>query len=129
MTEGAAREISLLKAVADETRLGIVRLLSRGELCACRLLENFKITQPTLSHHLSILSDAALVSGRREGKWTYYSLNRDAIESLRRLFGDICDGDAHVDLGDIAGRSACAEADGSAGDAPVGPRQHERRDT
>ncbi|MBC2723344.1 MAG: winged helix-turn-helix transcriptional regulator, partial [Desulfosporosinus sp.] len=53
--------VSLFKAIADQTRLNIVELLSSGEMCACQLLDNFEITQPTLSYHMKILCDSGIV--------------------------------------------------------------------
>ena len=79
----------LLKALSDETRIKIVDMLSKGELCACNILEEFKITQPTLSYHMKTLSDSGLVSARRDGVWMKYSINRDILESLKNLFDDI----------------------------------------
>ena len=76
-------EIALLcKALSDSNRVKIVEMLSRGELCACKLLEAFQITQPTLSHHMKILCASGLVRARREGKWAHYSLDREKIEGL-----------------------------------------------
>lgn len=72
----------LCRALADSNRLQIVELLSRGEMCACRLLERFEITQPTLSHHMKILCESGLVSSRSEGKWRHYSLNREALAAF-----------------------------------------------
>ena len=67
----------------------IVDMLSCGELCACKILEKFDITQPTLSHHMRILCDCGLVKGRKEGKWTHYSLDkgkmRDMVNFLRSI--------------------------------------------
>jgi len=77
------------KALADANRLMIVDMLSCGELCACKILEKFNITQPTLSHHMKILCDCGLVNGRKEGKWTYYSLNDPAIQELRSFLCSI----------------------------------------
>ena len=73
----------LFKALADSIRLEIVDMLSCGELCACRILEKFSITQPTLSHHMKILCDCGLVNGRKEGKWTYYSLNKKTVREFK----------------------------------------------
>lgn len=70
-----AEYVQLFKALADETRLKIIKLLSSEERCACQLLENFNITQPTLSYHMKILCDSGIVNGRREGAWMYYSNN------------------------------------------------------
>jgi len=58
----------LFKALSDPNRLMIVDMLSCGELCACRILERFRITQPTLSHHMKTLCDCGLVLWRKEGR-------------------------------------------------------------
>ena len=84
-------EVSLIcKALSDQSRLQIIYLLTYGEQCACELLEQMKITQPTLSHHMKVLENCSLVISRRKGKWSHYSLNsdqwtafRDYIESIR----------------------------------------------
>ncbi|MGN1094264.1 MAG: ArsR/SmtB family transcription factor, partial [Candidatus Neoclostridium sp.] len=55
------REITILKALADDNRLEVLKLLQGGEKCACRLLEALEIGQPTLSHHMRILCEAGLV--------------------------------------------------------------------
>ncbi len=60
----------ICRALGDSNRLEIIQMLSDGEKCGCRLLEKFEITQPTLSHHMKILSESDLVSSRKEGKWT-----------------------------------------------------------
>lgn len=65
----------VFKALADSNRLMIINLLSSGEKCACEILKSFDISQSTLSHHMKILSECGLVSCRREGTWSYYSLN------------------------------------------------------
>ena len=75
----------LFKALADANRLMIVDMLSCGELCACRILEKFKITQPTLSHHMKILCGCGLVTDRKEGIWTYYSLNAARVQELKAV--------------------------------------------
>lgn len=90
--------VVLLKALADETRLKIVDMLSNGELCACNILESFDITQPTLSYHMKILCDSGLVESRRDGVWMRYSLNRQTLGALRGLFDEIeikLDQDSH----------------------------------
>mgnify|MGYP000886639529 CR=1 FL=1 len=79
-----------LKVISDPKRLRIIDILSCDELCACELLEKFDISQPTLSHDMRKLEEASLVTSRREGKNTYYSLSKaslDEIEdSLRFIF-------------------------------------------
>ena len=76
---------SILKALGDENRIHILKMLRSGEKCACRILEELNISQPTLSHHMKILCDAGIVTGRKEGKWTHYSVNKDGVEAIRLL--------------------------------------------
>ncbi len=79
----------VFKAFCDENRLQILALLQTGEKCACVLLEDLKISQPTLSHHMKILCESGIVSGRKQGKWTHYSISCEgaavAKELLHRL--------------------------------------------
>jgi len=81
--------VLLFKALADVNRLMIVDMLSSGELCACRILEKFKITQPTLSHHMKILCDCGLVIGRKSGKWTYYSLDAAKVQEFKTVLCEV----------------------------------------
>lgn len=83
-----AEYVPILKALADETRLKIVDMLSKGELCACKILESFNITQPTLSYHMKILTECGLVEGKRNGAWIYYSLNKESIGAVKNLLDD-----------------------------------------
>lgn len=78
-----------LKALGDETRIKIFHMLSNGELCACDILEEFHITQPTLSYHMKILSESGLVNSRKDGVWMKYSINKDKLELLKDLFDNI----------------------------------------
>ena len=73
----------IFKALGDENRIRVLRLLQGGEKCACKLLEELNISQPTLSHHMKILCDAGLVKGRREGKWTHYSICCEQVHRIR----------------------------------------------
>ncbi len=70
----------IFKAFCDENRIRIIKMLQSGEKCACKLLEEINITQPTLSHHMKILCDSGIVVGRKEGKWTHYSISCDGAE-------------------------------------------------
>src|SRR6266699_465482 len=69
-------------ALSDETRLEIVRLLSHGERCVCELQGALDAAQSRLSFHLKTLKDAGLVTDRRDGRWVYYALNRDALDQI-----------------------------------------------
>lgn len=83
--------VLMFKALADDTRWQIVKMLVVGELYACRIQENFNITQPTLSYHMKILTDCGLVNGKREGAWIRYSLSKTGFESLCSAMKDICE--------------------------------------
>ena len=73
----------ICKAIGDNNRLQIIEMLSDGEKCACKLLERFNITQPTLSHHMKILCECGLVNVRKEGKWCHYSLNCETLTAFK----------------------------------------------
>jgi ArsR family transcriptional regulator len=78
----------LFKALADETRLRIVALLSHGELCVCHFAEALRLSQPKVSRHLATLRSAGVVEYRREGTWVYYHLIRQPdAECDRQLRG------------------------------------------
>lgn len=77
---------SLFKALADANRVKIITMIAeRGELCACMILDELGITQPTLSHHMKVLCSCGLVACRREGKWMHYSLSAEAVARLREF--------------------------------------------
>jgi ArsR family transcriptional regulator len=84
-----ADSVLMFKALSDETRLKIVDMLSCEELCACNILEAFKITQPTLSYHMKILTECGLVLARKDGSWMKYSLNLELIESLKSFLNTV----------------------------------------
>lgn len=74
------RTAIIFKAFCDENRIRILQLLQGGERCACMLLEEMNISQPTLSHHMKILCDSGIVTGRKDGKWMHYSISETGIE-------------------------------------------------
>lgn len=75
----------VFKAFCDENRLNILEILQEGERCACELLEELHIGQSTLSHHMKILCEAQVVTGRKEGKWTHYSINQEGQQKATQL--------------------------------------------
>lgn len=83
------KNAKVFKAFCDENRLMILELLQSGEKCACRLLEDLNISQSTLSHHMKILCDSGVVSARKEGKWTHYSICLEGSAYARELLGKI----------------------------------------
>ena len=66
--------IPIFKALSDETRLRIIKLLEHGELCVCDIAAVLRTSQPKISFHLSTLKEAGLIKDRREGKWIHYSI-------------------------------------------------------
>ena len=78
-------EVKLIKALADENRLAILKMLQHEEKCACVILEELDITQPTLSHHMKILCDSGIVDSCKDGKWMHYSISFEGSQKLRKL--------------------------------------------
>lgn len=85
-----AEFVPVFKALADETRLKILEMLSCGEMCACAILESFRITQPTLSYHMKILMECGLVDGRKDGIWMRYTLSQTRFDELQEFCNLFC---------------------------------------
>jgi len=75
----------VFKAFSDEKRLTVLKMLQSGEKCACVLLEQLEIAQPTLTHHMKILVDSGIVTARKEGRWTHYSISAAGCENAAKL--------------------------------------------
>lgn len=83
-------EVSLIcKAMSDANRLRVIEMLTAGEKCGCELLEELHVTQPTLSHHMKVLSDCGLVSSYKEGKWHHYSINCERFIEFKNHINSI----------------------------------------
>lgn len=81
------KEASLIfKALGEPNRLAIIDMIKDEEKCACKILEDLNITQPTLSHHMKILCSTGLVNSRREGRWMHYSINDKLFDEVKSLF-------------------------------------------
>lgn len=78
---------AVLRALADPTRLEILRLLAAqaGPVCVCDVVERFPLSQPTISHHLKVLREAGLVTVSRRGTWAYYAVDPRGLDLLREL--------------------------------------------
>jgi len=77
-----------LKAIADPARLRLISIIAASEgqeACVCDLTEPLNIGQPTVSHHLKVLTDAGFVTRSKRGTWAYYKLVPGALDSLSRL--------------------------------------------
>lgn len=81
--------VNQFKALSDLNRLKILSILRNGEQCACVLLEQLDLSQSGLSYHMKILVDSGLVSGRPEGKWTYYQIVEPACQVFIQNFTDL----------------------------------------
>ena len=73
-------------ALADKTRLRLLNLLRDGEVCVCFFVGTLGTNNPKISRHLAYLKRASLVTGRRDGKWMHYSLQRPTEGSAAELF-------------------------------------------
>ena len=83
---GLADAAALFKALADQTRLAMLKQLrEQGEVNACDFMACCTVAQPTVSHHLKVLRRAGLVRAHRRGVWVVYTLNEDKLEALRKL--------------------------------------------
>lgn len=83
--EGLDEAVRLFKALADETRLTIVRqLLEQDAICACDFVACCRVAQPTVSHHLKVLRETGIIHGERRGQWIYYRVDRERLADLRR---------------------------------------------
>jgi ArsR family transcriptional regulator len=92
--------VTIFKALSDETRLRIIKLLEEGELCVCDITAALDMVQPKVSFHLSALKEAGLIKDRKSGKWIHYSLNeRDLfrrmliLSACERMQGNTIAGD------------------------------------
>ncbi len=72
--------LEILKILSDEIRLKIVSLLAENELCVCELMDTLGMSQSRISNHLRILRNTGIIEARREGKWIFYSLARNAMD-------------------------------------------------
>ena len=71
--------IKVFKALSDETRIRLLKLLQQRELCVCELMQALNMTQSRVSRNLGILKDAGLVKDRRDGLWVHYSLSEKSF--------------------------------------------------
>jgi ArsR family transcriptional regulator len=79
------RAVSLFHALSDSTRLSILEMLRDGEQCVCDLQDGLEAAQSRLSFHLKVLREAGLVSDRKEGRWSYYSIVPGALAEVHDL--------------------------------------------
>lgn len=100
-----AKNAKVFKAFCDETRLAILEMLLSGEKCACVLLEKVDVGQSTLSHHMKILVESGVVSARKEGKWTYYSICDEGRKRAINLLDALTT--THISAEENASKTCC----------------------
>jgi ArsR family transcriptional regulator len=79
------QSVELLKAIADENRLKILRVLQPGEKCVCEIWKQLRLSQNLVSYHLKTLEDIKLISSHKEGLWVFYKINKKEIAKLNSL--------------------------------------------
>jgi ArsR family transcriptional regulator len=118
MAKSSDPDIQLLAALADPTRLEILRQLAgSAEVCACDFTSCCDVSQPTVSHHLKVLRDAGVVASERRGNWVFYRIAPNVIERLSAIARTLVPGGifpAAALLDSRATRSAGAQAGSSA---------------
>lgn len=89
LSEEEAEDLArVLAALADPVRLRLLSIVaSRDELCSCDLEQPLAKSQPTISHHTRILSEAGLLVGEKRGRWTWWRLERDRLGTVRHALG------------------------------------------
>ncbi len=87
--------VNFFRAMGEETRVKILMMLFEEEMCICELIEELQLSQSAISHHVKILKQAGLVNDRRNGKWTFYSINKTGFnahfDSLQDKFVKLVD--------------------------------------
>jgi ArsR family transcriptional regulator, arsenate/arsenite/antimonite-responsive transcriptional repressor len=112
-------QVTLLKALADPTRLRVIALLGAGPRCVCDLQGRIDVPANLLSHHLKVLREGGVIDGTRRGRWIDYRLRPDALAAVERLLADLrtgggeaaCCGRVHASAG-AAGTAGSASAVG-----------------
>lgn len=83
------RAVAIFHALSDETRLRVLEMLQDGERCVCELQSELDAAQSRLSFHLKVLKDAGFLVDRKEGRWTYYSVNSDVFDEAKEMIGEL----------------------------------------
>jgi len=87
LASGHRREILYMLSLADGE--AAKTCCAADEVCSCKIAERLALSPSTTSHHMSVLRDAGLVSGRKDGTWTYYTLKRDALAAAAEVLTDL----------------------------------------
>jgi len=90
--------LRVFRAFSDERRLQVLELLVQGEQCACELLRQLGISQPTLSYHMKILCQSGIVKERPVGPWKYYSIDPAGCDYAQKLLQALSFGGEKVEI-------------------------------
>ena len=90
--------LRVFRAFSDERRLRVLELLMNGEQCACVLLQELDISQPTLSYHMKILCQSGIVKERPVGPWKYYTIDAEGCAYAQKLLQALSFGGEHVEI-------------------------------
>ena len=86
MNDDAIRLQKFFKLMGDESKFNIITSLAGGEKCVCVIYKELALDQTLVSHHLSALKKEGLIAGRKDGKWVYYSLNKEYFLQIGEMF-------------------------------------------
>jgi len=87
----AIKKFELFSALGNEIRFRIVGYLATGEKCVCCIFKKLSLPQNLVSHHLGILRENRIIADRKDGKWVYYSLNKQTLGQAKKALVDILD--------------------------------------
>lgn len=116
MVKSADPDIQLLAALADPTRMEILReLAGASEVCACDFTSCCDVSQPTISHHLKVLRDAGAVTSERRGNWVFYQIAPNLLDRLGDIAQGLVPGGAMIQVSALGSRAASARASTAGG--------------
>ena len=80
-----------MESLSDPIRLNILELMMNGEICVCDIVKVTGLSQSKISYHIKILKDSGLISDRQEGRWVYYSLNKESLFLIKEWITSLTD--------------------------------------
>ena len=121
MTKSTDPDIQLLAALADPTRMEILRELAGApEVCACDFTSCCDVSQPTVSHHLKVLRDAGAVTSERRGNWVFYKIAPNLNERLGAIAQGLMGGGL-IQISPLGARAQAARGSMAASPATASP--------
>ena len=99
----------IFKALGDETRLEIVKMLAGKERCVCAFLNRFPMSQPAISNHLRVLREAGVVLDSRDGRWIFYRLNPAAFAAIEQFLHLTLSSESPERIDPLAEPDACPQ--------------------